>query len=75
MADVVLPVEMWAETDGHFVNLDGHIQLASHSLPLPEGIRTNAAALSDLAEKLGIKLEGDWKKALTDRTAVVAITA
>jgi formate dehydrogenase major subunit len=75
MADVVLPVEMWAETDGHFVNLDGHIQLASHSLPLPEGIRTNVAALSDLAEKLGIKLEGDWKKALTDRSAVIAITA
>ncbi len=25
-ADVVFPVEMWAETEGHFINMEGRIQ-------------------------------------------------
>jgi formate dehydrogenase major subunit len=62
LADVVLPVEMWAEQDGHFINLDGHIQEAHHGLQAAEGIKGNATVLTDVAEKLGFKLDGNWKQ-------------
>jgi formate dehydrogenase major subunit len=73
IADVILPVEMWAEIEGHYLNLDGHLQEAHPALSLSEGIHSNLTVITDIADKLGIKLDGNWKKHLYERPAVVAL--
>jgi predicted molibdopterin-dependent oxidoreductase YjgC len=45
MADVVLPVEMWAEQTGTYVNLEGRVQQAVKSLQAPEDVWSNEAVL------------------------------
>lgn len=75
MADVVLPVEMWAEQEGHYVNLEGRVQKTTPSLVAPDGVRSNADALQSLAGKLGIKTSDDWQTVLHARPAPVVITA
>jgi formate dehydrogenase major subunit len=71
-ADVVLPVEMWAEQEGHFLNLEGRLQEARRGLQAPTGVRSNAAVLQDLANCLGAGLQEDWKNELADRLPVLA---
>jgi formate dehydrogenase major subunit len=73
MANVVLPVEMWAEQEGHYLNLDGHLQEAKKSLTPPEDIRSNNETLKALADKLGVKLNDYWNAELTKRVAPVTI--
>lgn len=75
MADVVLPVEMWAEEDGHYLNLEGRLQKANHSLVAPQTVLSNADALKALAVKLGLQPDEDWQTALHTRPAPVAIAA
>ena len=74
-ADVVLPVQMWAEQEGHFLNLEGRLQKASHSLAAPQGIRSNAAVLEALAGKLDLQTNGNWEAAVCARPAPVHINA
>lgn len=74
-ADVVLPVEMWAEQAGHYINLEGRIQEASAALTAPEGIRSNVDVLIALAEKLGMSPETAWQSVINARPAAVTITA
>jgi formate dehydrogenase major subunit len=73
MADVVLPVQMWAEQEGHFINLEGRIQKANAALTAPAEVRSNADVLKALAEKLGIAPNENWEAALCARPAAVAI--
>jgi formate dehydrogenase major subunit len=73
MADVVLPVAMWAEQNGHYVNLEGRLQEAHAALKAPAGVRDNGEALSAVAEALGQSLNADWQAALKQRVAAVAI--
>jgi formate dehydrogenase major subunit len=75
MADVVLPVEMWAEQEGHFVSLDGRLQKTARILSAAEGIRSNAAALESLAGQIGLETNPNWNAALCERPAPVAIVA
>lgn len=63
-ADVVLPVGMWAEQEGHFMNLDDRLQFAVQSISAPEGIWTNNDVLLELADRMGIEIYTDWKEAL-----------
>ncbi len=72
-ADVVLPVEMWAEQEGHFVNLEGRIQSTKKALVAPEGVASNEKVLYDLAKNLGFEPKGDWKEKLSRRIAAVEI--
>lgn len=73
-ADVVLPVGMWAEETGHFVNLDGHVQEAVASLKMPEQVKHSSEAVKAIADKLGIKVNGDgWKKELTAHPTITEI--
>jgi formate dehydrogenase major subunit len=74
-ADVVLPVEMWAEQDGHYVNTDGRIRVSHKALQAPEGILSNQKVLEDLAAALGIQVKSDWKQDLTAKTSAVLIHA
>lgn len=75
MADVVLPVEMWAEQEGHFVNLEGRLQKASRILAAADSVRSNTAALESLASQMGIETNNNWNEVLCERPAPVAIAA
>ncbi|MDZ4159158.1 MAG: molybdopterin-dependent oxidoreductase, partial [Anaerolineaceae bacterium] len=76
IANIVLPVEMWAEQSGHYLNLEGRLQKAEAALIAPQAIRANIEVIGDLAEKLGIKLDpGAWKNTLHHRVSPAKITA
>jgi formate dehydrogenase major subunit len=72
-ADVVFPVENWAESEGHYLNFDGKLQSTKKSLKTPEGVRANEEVLKGLAESLGVQASSEWKMKLAQRPAVVAI--
>jgi NADH dehydrogenase/NADH:ubiquinone oxidoreductase subunit G len=69
-ADVVLPVEMWAEQEGHYLNLEGRLQEAHHGIQAPEGVRSNVDVLQALADCLGAETQGDWKTEILERVPV-----
>ncbi|NPV84844.1 MAG: molybdopterin-dependent oxidoreductase [Anaerolineae bacterium] len=74
MADVVLPVQTWAEQEGHYLSLEGYLQTAKKSVDAPEEIKSNNEVLKEIASKLGIKANGEaWQKQLTARTCPVSI--
>jgi len=72
-ADVVLPVEMWAEQDGHYLNLDGRLQEAHKVVTAPDGVLSNVTALQKISEALGFKSKVDWKKSLKAGVSAVSI--
>ncbi|MBL8079528.1 MAG: molybdopterin-dependent oxidoreductase [Anaerolineales bacterium] len=72
-ADLVLPVDIWAEETGHSLNLDGHLQLAYAALTAPEGVHSNLNVLNEVARALGVTVNDDWHAALTKRTSVVEL--
>lgn len=75
IADVVLPVEMWAELEGHYLNLEGRLQTAKKALIAPEEVRSNKMVLKDLATRLGFEVDiNDWKGDLLKRVPIVAIS-
>jgi formate dehydrogenase major subunit len=73
LADVVLPVEMWAEQAGHFVSLDGRVQETVKVLDAPKDVRSNVDALKAVAQELGIDTADNWKEALLQRKPMVRI--
>lgn len=73
-ADVVLPVTIWTEQSGHYLNLEGKLQQAVQAQTPAAEIWTNEAVLSELANRLGINVKEDWKAQLHQRVAAVAIT-
>ena len=72
---MVLPVEMWAELTGHYLNLEGKLQEAQPSLKAPKGVHSNLLTLETLGAALGYDLKGDWKQELAARTPAVAVVA
>ncbi len=74
MADVVLPVEMWAEQEGHFVNMSGCVQAAAPSMEAPEDVRSSVSVLTELAGRMGLDVNADdWKNGLSQRISAVTI--
>ena len=73
-ADVVLPSTNWLEQEGHYINLEGKVQVANKSITPAEEIWTAQQALTSLADKLGVKLADDWTKEMHKRVSVVEIT-
>ena len=72
-ADVVLPVTIWSEQEGHFINLDGRIQKASKILAAPETVRDNLTVLHELGTRMNISLESNWKEAILARKSSVSL--
>ena len=60
MADVVLPVEMWAEQDGHYLNIEGRWQEAHRGINAPADVWANEKVFEALAERVGVTLDGNW---------------
>jgi formate dehydrogenase major subunit len=75
MADVVIPVEMWAEIEGHYINVDGRLQKTTRALQTPAGVLGNEEALIAIAKGLGISTNEAWKKEITARTPSTVISA
>jgi formate dehydrogenase major subunit len=73
MADVVLPVEMWAEQEGHYLSLEGRLQATRRGVKPPEDVRSNAETLAAVAQKLGFTLGVDWKAGLQQRVLTTTI--
>jgi NADH dehydrogenase/NADH:ubiquinone oxidoreductase subunit G len=63
-ADVILPVTLWSEQEGHYINLDGRIRKTEKVLAAPEHVRDNLAVLNELATRMNISLESDWQQAV-----------
>lgn len=74
MADVVLPAAIWAEQEGHYLNLEGRLQLAQQSVIPQEQVWTSQAALEAVAARLGMQVEGEWEIELKKRVPAVAIS-
>ena len=73
-ADVVLPVAMWAEESGTFVNMDGHVQQAVASITPPEEVKSSKEAVQEIAARLGLKMKGEsWKDLLKSKAVVTEI--
>ncbi len=60
MADVVLPVEMWTEQEGHYLNLEGRWQEAHRGINAPVNVWSNEKVFEALAERVGATLDGNW---------------
>ncbi len=74
LADVVLPVGMWAEESGHFLSMDGHVQEAVATLTMSEEVKSSSDAVKALAEQVGMKVSGDsWKKEIKTVSAITEI--
>jgi formate dehydrogenase major subunit len=77
MADIVLPVEIWAEQEGHFVNLEGKLQKANKVLNASEDIRSNADVLNTIAGLVIPEIKGqleNWQERLSDRVSATLIS-
>jgi predicted molibdopterin-dependent oxidoreductase YjgC len=72
-ADVVLPVTVWSEQEGTFINLDGRIQNTTKVITAPETVRDNLAVISELAAQMNISLNSNWKEAILARKSSVAL--
>ncbi len=72
-ADVVLPVTIWAEQEGHYINLDGRMQTAQKAINAPENVRDNLAVLNEIATRTKMTTELDWQKAILARKSSVAL--
>lgn len=71
-ADVVLPVEGWAEQEGHYLNLEGRLQAAHRGVRAPAGVRSNLEVLESLAHCLGAETRGDWKAEIVELVPAAA---
>lgn len=72
-ADVVLPVSVWSEQEGHYINLDGRARKTTKAITASESIHDNLTVLSDLAAQMNISLESNWKEAILVRPSSVAL--
>jgi formate dehydrogenase major subunit len=69
-ADVVLPAAIWAEQEGHFVNLEGRLQAAQKGVDAPRDAMASADVFQALAKGLGVKLDENWREALQNRVSI-----
>ena len=73
-ANVVLPVEIWCEQEGHYLNLEGRLQKVNKVIQSPEQVRSNVAVLKALAAGLGLAPDTSWKERLLRRVSAVTIS-
>lgn len=74
-ADVVFPATTWLEQSGHYLSADGRLLEAKKSLEPAEEILPIETTLNKLAEKMGVKLDHDFHKAIHHRVAPVELNS
>ena len=72
-ADIVLPVGLWSEQAGHYLNLDGRLQQAVKAVEAPEAVRENSTVLAEIAMRMNMPVKQDWQTALHERACSVAL--
>jgi predicted molibdopterin-dependent oxidoreductase YjgC len=72
-ADVVLPVSIWSELEGHYINLDGRVQKAEKVLEAPANVHDNLTVLNELATRMNMSLESNWQQAILGRKSSVTL--
>jgi anaerobic selenocysteine-containing dehydrogenase len=72
-ADIILPVTIWAEQEGHYINLDGRVQASHKAITPPETVRENIAVLNEIAMRTNMTIKSDWQKAILARKSSVAL--
>jgi formate dehydrogenase major subunit len=72
-ADVVLPVTLWSEQAGHYVNMDGRLQSAEKAVNAPDGVRENTAVLAEVAMRMNMPIKQDWHTTLHARKSSVTL--
>jgi formate dehydrogenase major subunit len=72
-ADIILPVTIWAEQEGHYINLDGRTQKAQRAVTPPEGVRDHVEVLDEIAKRANLKVKADWQKAVRERKSSVSL--
>ncbi len=72
-ADVVLPVEMWAEQSGHYLNMDGRLLEGVRCITPAVQVRSNLYVLQTLATALDITITSDWERDLNQRTPITIL--
>ncbi len=75
LADVVLPSEMWAEQEGHYLNLEGRLQEIHRGLTPPEEARSHVDILEAIAAQLGYSLGENWRTELDQRVSPNPVSA
>lgn len=73
MANVVLPVEMWAEQEGTYINLEGRVQKAHAALRPAEWVRPSTEAIIALGKLLDVPVSTDWQKAFQNHPSPVML--
>jgi NADH dehydrogenase/NADH:ubiquinone oxidoreductase subunit G len=63
-ADVVLPVQIWSEQEGHYLNLTGRVQKTARLVQPASDVWSTQAALNGLAKQCGVEIQGNWESAL-----------
>jgi predicted molibdopterin-dependent oxidoreductase YjgC len=63
-AAVVLPVAIWSEQEGHYLNLTGRLQKSARAIQPAASVWTSETALAALAKELGVAVQGSWEAAL-----------
>jgi formate dehydrogenase major subunit len=74
-ADVVLPVTIWSEQEGHYLNLDGRVQKAEKAVSAPAGVRENTAVLAEVAMRMNMPVKKNWQTVLHERKSSVVLSA
>jgi formate dehydrogenase major subunit len=72
-ADVVLPVTLWSEQAGHYVNMDGRLQPCEKAVNAPEGVRENTTVLAEIAMRMNMPIKQDWHATLRARKSSVTL--
>jgi formate dehydrogenase major subunit len=72
-ADVVLPVAIWSEQEGHYINLDGRMQKSEKAVNPLESVLDNVAVFTEVAKRTDMKVESDWQKAVLERKSSVSL--
>jgi predicted molibdopterin-dependent oxidoreductase YjgC len=71
-ADVVFPVEGFAESEGTVTNLEGRVQKVNRLLTGPGQTRSTVGVLDDLAAALGVELAASSPEAVAKEMVTVA---
>jgi len=73
-ADIVLPVTLWSEQEGHYISLDGRVQKAELAVHAPEGVRANAAVLAEVAMRMNMPVKQDWQAEVHAKKSSVVLS-
>jgi NADH-quinone oxidoreductase subunit G len=71
-ADVLLPVEAFAETEGTTTNIEGRLQKVNRLLPGPGQTRQTWSVLDELARRMGAELGASTSEALMKEIVTIA---